>query len=108
VATLYAGLHEIADTVQRGVAVEGAKGTADQVIVALGSAGAFTAVVECFRGWLGRDRSRRIDVRWDEGGVERFVTLSGDGLDAESVREVARAAAHRLGGSTWPAGTGQS
>lgn len=108
VATLYAELQAVADTVRRGSAVEGTKGATEQVIVALGSVGAFAAVVECFRAWLGRDRSRRIEVRWDEDGVERFVTLSGDGLDAESVREVARAAAQRLGGSSWAEGTERS
>ena len=51
--------------------MEGTKGGADQVIVALGSAGSFTAVVDCLRAWLGRDRDRRIDVRWVENGAER-------------------------------------
>ena len=82
--------------------------TLDELIVALGSAGAFTATVECLRAWLGRDRSRRIDVRWDEDGAERFVTLTGDAIDVESVREIAAAAARRVGGQTWPASTGPS
>src|SRR5260221_9099120 len=70
VATLYADLHAQVDTVRRERPVEGAKGTIDQLIIALGSAGALSAVVDCFRAWLGRDRDRRIDVRWNDNGVE--------------------------------------
>lgn len=105
VATLYTELHGRVDTVRRARPVEGTKGTVDQVILALGSAGAFTAALECFHAWLRRDRSRRIDVRWNEDGVERFVTLTGDAVDVESVRMIARAAAQRVGGPPWPAGT---
>jgi hypothetical protein len=105
VATLHQELQARVDTVSRGRLVPGTKGTIDQLIVALGSAGAFTATVECFRAWLGRDKNRRIDVRWDEDGVERYVTFQGDAVDSETVREIARAAAARVGGPAWPAGT---
>ena len=99
--------HDIG-TLSRGSGQPGAKGGADTVIVALGSAGAFSAMVECFRAWLGRDHARRIDVRWDENGVERHVTLTGEGLDTESVRDIAKAAADRVGGQPWPASTERS
>jgi Effector Associated Constant Component 1 len=105
---LYSELRAQVDAVQRSREVPGMKGTLDELIVALGSAGAFTATVECLRAWLGRDRSRRIDVRWDEDGAERFVTLTGDAIDVESVQGIAAAAARRVGGKTWPAGTGPS
>jgi hypothetical protein len=105
VATLYADLHAQVDTVRRGHTVEGAKGTIDQVIVALGSAGAFSAAVDCLRAWLGRDRDRRIDLSWDENGVERRITLTGEAVDVETIREVAKAAVGRVGGPSWPAGT---
>lgn len=108
VVGLYSALHEQVDVVQRGRAAAGTKGMLDEFVVALGSAGAFTATVECFRAWLGRDRSRRIDVRWDENGTERFVTLTGDAIDVDSVREIARAAARRVGGPAWPASTAPS
>jgi Effector Associated Constant Component 1 len=90
---------------RRGRPVEGTKGAADQLIIALGSAGAFQAAVDCLRAWLGRDRDRRIDLRWEENGVERSVTLTGEAVDAETVREIAKAAVARAGGSQWPAGT---
>lgn len=97
VATLYADLHAHVDTVRRGYPVEGAKGAIDQVIIALGSAGAFSAAVDCLRAWLGRDRDRRIDVSWDENGVERHVTLTGETVDAETIQEIAKAAIGRVG-----------
>jgi hypothetical protein len=105
VATLHQELQARVDTVSRGRLVSGTKGTIDELIVALGSAGAFTAMVDCFRAWLGRDKSRRIDVRWDEDGTERHVTFQGDAVDSETMREIARAAAARVGGQAWPAGT---
>jgi hypothetical protein len=108
VAGLYSALHQQVDVVQRGRAVEGTKGTIDTIILALGSAGGFTATLECFRAWLSRDRSRSIDVRWDENGAERFVTLTGDAIDVDSVREIAKAVAQRVGGPAWPASTGPS
>jgi hypothetical protein len=105
VATLRRDLQTQVDTVDRARPVPGTKGTIDELIVALGSAGVFTVMVECIRAWLGRDKSRRIDVRWDEDGVERFVTFRGDAVDSETVREIARAAAARVGGQAWPAVT---
>ena len=105
VGTLYQDLDAQVGTVRRGRPVEGAKGAVDQVIVALGSAGVFTAVVDCLRAWLGRDRDRRIDVRWVENGQERSVTLTGESVDNKTIREIARAAVTRAGGAPWPAGT---
>ena len=106
VATLYASLAAEAGAVRRSRSVEGAKGAVDQVIVALGSAGMVQAVVDCFRAWLERDRDRRIEVSWDESGTERSVTLTGEAVDANTIREVAQAAVNRVGGPPWPAGTG--
>lgn len=108
VVGLVGELRREVDVDQRSTPVDGAKGTVDELVVALGSAGAFTAAVECLRAWLGRDRNRRIDVRWDEGGRERHVSLSGEAIDVDSVRLVAEAAARRVGGPGWPADTAHS
>jgi hypothetical protein len=105
VGTLYRDLAPQVDTFQRGRSSPGTKGTVDELILALGSSGALTAAVECFRAWLQRDKSRSIDVRWDEDGVERRVTFSGEAVDAATVREIARAAAARVGGASWSANT---
>lgn len=105
VATLHTDLHAQVDMVRRGYPVEGTKGAIDQLIIALGSAGAFSAAVDCLRAWLGRDRDRRINVRWDENGAERSVTLTGEAVDVETIREIAKAAVDRVGGPSWPADT---
>jgi len=105
VGTFYQELADRVDTYRRGRSVPGTKGTVDELILALGSSGALTAAVECFRAWLQRDKSRRIDVRWDEEGVERHVTFSGDDVDTATVKETARAAAARVGGLAWSADT---
>jgi hypothetical protein len=105
VAAFFDDLRGQADLVRRASPVAGTRGAVEEVIVALGSAGAFTATVEVVRARLARDRSRRIGVRWNEDGTQRFVTLTGD---VESVREIARAAARRVGGPAWPASTERS
>jgi hypothetical protein len=99
---LYTELDAVADVERHTRAVPGTRGSVEQVVVALGSAGVFTAAVECLRAWLGRDRGRRLDIRWDEDGVERYVTLVGEGVDVETVREMSRAVSRRLGGPEWP------
>jgi hypothetical protein len=105
---LYADLDDSVDTVRRDRPVAGAKGAVDQIVIAMGSAGVFTAAVDCLRAWLGRDRDRRIDLRWTESGVERSVTLTGEAVDTETMREVAKAAAAQVGGASWPTGTAPS
>ena len=108
VSTLYRELRAQVDVTRAERPVPGAKGALDQLIIALGSAGAFQAAVTCFRAWLGRDRDRRIDIRWEEGGVERSVTLTGAAVDAETIRDIAKAAGGQVGGAPWPAGTEHS
>ena len=108
VTALYAELNDSVDTVQRSRPVAGAKGMVDQLIIAMGSAGVFTAAVECLRAWLARDKNRRIELRWTQDGHERSVTLAGEAVDTQTMRELARAAAAQAGGASWPAGTAPS
>ena len=108
IASLYADLNAEAGAARRSRPVKGTKGAVDQVIIALGSAGTFQAVVDCFRAWLARDRDRRIDVRWDEGGTQRSVTLTGEAVDMTTIQKIAQAAVERVGGPSWPAGTAPS
>jgi hypothetical protein len=91
VATLYTDLHADVGTVVRGNPVEGTKGSIDQLVIALGTAGAFTAAVDCLRAWLERDRYRSVDVKWTENGAPRSVRLTGDAVDAGAIREIAEA-----------------
>jgi hypothetical protein len=103
--TLYRELRTQVDVVPGGQPVPGAKGAIDQLIIALGSAGAFDAAVMCFRAWLGRDRDRRIDLTWDDGGVTRSVTLTGEAIDTATIRDLATLAVKQAGGQPWPAST---
>src|SRR6185312_1395570 len=97
VASFTTELGAVVDTTQRVRPVGGTKGGITEVIIALGSAGVFTATVECLRAWLSRDRGRRVELRWDEGGVARSFTLTGDAIDSQTVREIAKAAIGRVG-----------
>jgi Effector Associated Constant Component 1 len=103
VGDLYTGLDEEVGGVRREVEhVPGAKGTVDTVILALGSAGAFTAAVEFLRAWLTRDRSRRLDVSWDVDGRTERVTVSGEAVDTQAIDRIAEAVAVRIGEKPWP------
>ena len=108
VRTLYTDLRGEVEVTRQDSPSPGAKGMAEQVIIALGSAGAFEAAVTCFRVWLGRDRDRRIELRWKSGEAERSVTLTGEAVDEETIRDIAKAAVGQLGGAPWPAGTEHS
>ncbi|HEX6596429.1 MAG TPA: hypothetical protein VF045_05810 [Acidimicrobiales bacterium] len=76
--------------------VEGAKGSVETLVVALGSAGAFTAAVEFFRAWIGRDRSRSLDICWSAEQGQCRVSIRGDAVDQETLQVVAEAAARQL------------
>lgn len=71
------------------------KGAVDAAVLALGSAGAISAAVTCFKAWLGRDKSREIVVRWTDGAVERELRLKGDQIDADTMRRLGEAALKR-------------
>jgi Effector Associated Constant Component 1 len=90
------------------VVVPGKKGVVDSVILALGSAGAFSSAVACFKAWLARDKSRRITLTWTQDGREEQIAFEGDAVDAESMRQLSEAIGRRLGGAEWQTGTGPS
>ena len=98
VAALYVLLGEDAGAVSlRGASVPGTKGAVDAVILALGSSGALTAAVACFRAWLKRDKTRTLTATWtDDTGAERAVTVTGDNIDQTSFRALAQAISKRL------------
>ena len=80
------------------VPAAGTKGMVESIIIALGSAGAFKAAVDCLRAWLARDRTRRIELAWTVDGHEERILLQGTAVsDAEFDRlaELVRARAAR-------------
>ncbi|MGP3927245.1 effector-associated constant component EACC1 [Streptomyces sp. 8N616] len=101
VATLNVALRKEVGTLSlRGVPESGAKGAVEAVTLALGSSGALTAAVACFRAWLARDKTRTLTVTWtDDQGAEQTLTVTGDHVDQASFQALAEAAGRRLGGS---------
>jgi len=73
----------------------GSKGGPEAIILALGSAGAFTAAIEVFRAWLARERSRRLTVTFQDGPTRRRLTVTGADLDRDSFRELTAIAVRR-------------
>ena len=92
---------EVGGVTRRRQPVEGTKGGADMVIMALGSAGAFTAGLEMVRAWLGRDRSRKLDISYTVDDRTETVSISGDGIDKDAMNRISDAVAARLGSAPW-------
>ena len=89
---------EVGGVVVRHTPEPHTKGAIQEVILALGSAGAFRAASDYLRSWLHRDKSRRLEIRWSEDDKEHTVVLDGDAIDSEALNVVARAVASRLSG----------
>ena len=66
---------------RRSTPQPGAKGAIDQLVLSLGSAGAFTASVELIKAWLGRDRGRKLVVKFFENGRLQAIELNGGAAD---------------------------
>jgi len=78
----------------------GTKGSVDELIVALGTSGAITAVVEIVRAFLDRDRTRNVEMTWtDAGGNERYVRVTAEGAASDALRPVVEALGRQLGHS---------
>lgn len=75
----------------------GTKGAVEAMILSLGSAGAFTAAVQCLRAWLARDKSRRVVITWTHDGHEERVAFEGDAVDAGSLQRLVQVAGEHLG-----------
>jgi hypothetical protein len=80
----------------RSTPVAGEKGATTEIVLALGSSGAIAAVVTTFQAWLARDRTRSLDITWEEGDRRRFVSINADDVDADVFEEIARASARDL------------
>lgn len=80
-------------------AAPGTKGTVDTIILALGSAGVFTAAVECFKAWLSRDRSRKLELTVSVDGREEKYTLEGTAVDDAAYERLAELVRGRIGGA---------
>jgi len=92
---------EVGGVTRRQEPVAGTKGGAEVVIMALGSAGAFTATLEMVRSWLGRDRSRTLDISYTIDDRTETVSIAGDAIDKEAMAKITDAVAARLGQAPW-------
>jgi hypothetical protein len=91
VADLVTGLERVpVSRVRRDRPLAGAKGAVTDVIVSLGSAGVFTAVVEVIKLWLGRDSGRTLKLSWSESGKVQTLELSGSELDETGLARLER------------------
>ncbi|WP_285574007.1 hypothetical protein [Streptomyces sp. RTGN2] len=100
VATLHTDLREEAGSVSLRDAPEtGAKGAMAAATLVVGSSGALTAAVACFRAWLVRDKTRTLTVTWtDDQGVEQTLTVEGRNVDQASFQALTEGVGRRLGG----------
>src|SRR5262245_36892063 len=100
VSDLHADLRREVDgfEVQSSLAA-GTKGAVDTVVVALGSAGAFSAAVSCLKAWLARDKARRVVLTWTQDGQQQQAVLEGDNIDVTSLRRLVEAISARVSGS---------
>lgn len=70
----------------------GSKGGPEAIILALGSAGAFSMALEVFRAWLARERTRSLSITVSDGDVRRRFTVRGSDLDRDSFRDLTQLA----------------
>jgi Effector Associated Constant Component 1 len=100
VADLRRDLHSEAGLLFRPPAAvsPGTKGPVDEVILALGSAGAFTATLDMLRAWLNRDKTRTVRASWlaDDGRRQELV-LSAENAAPETLAPLVEALASKLG-----------
>jgi hypothetical protein len=99
VKDLHDGLREQAGDVRKVVTpVAGRKGGIEEVILALGSAGAFTAAVTVFKAWIARDRGRTLTIRTKVDGKESQFEVSGTAADDATLKKLMEMAVGRVGG----------
>lgn len=99
VADLHDMLRSEAGDVRRQITpVAGRKGGIEQVILALGSAGAFSAAVAVIRMWLARDRKRVLEVSATVAGKKRAWKVAGTDATDDTLKEMMREVMSLTGG----------
>lgn len=79
----------------RRTPVPGTKGTTDQLIITLGSAGAFTATVQILRIWLARDKHRVVEVTFSGAdGSPQTVRISAENAGNDAIAPLILAASN--------------
>lgn len=83
---------------EESIPAPGAKGDISMVIAALGSAGAFTAVITVIQSWLSRERTRHVKIRVKNGDEVKEIDFDGD-TDSATMERLATEAMKHLGGA---------
>jgi hypothetical protein len=88
VSTLWEELASSAGELSRAVEkAPGLKGGGETIILALGSAGAVSAMVEVIKAWLDRDRSRSLTITTvNDGRGRRSISIHGDQVNNATMR----------------------
>jgi hypothetical protein len=77
----------------RRTPVLGTKGAVDQLILSLGSAGAFSVAVQMISTWLTRDRYRSVEMTFtDAEGNVKTVRVSADNAGSDALAPLISAA----------------
>jgi len=73
--------------------VPGTKGAVDQLILSLGSAGAFSVAVQLIGTWLKRDRHRSVELAFtDADGNPRSIRVSAENAGSDALAPLITAA----------------
>ena len=77
--------------------VPGTKGSIDQLILSLGSAGVFTAALDIIRIWLGRDKTRSVELSYiDRDGKEQRIKATATHADKDALAPLVAAMAGQI------------
>ena len=77
--------------------VPGTKGSLDQLVLTLGSAGVFTTVLDVLRIWLARDKTRSVELTYqDRDGVQQRLSVQATHADKDALAPVIAAVAAQI------------
>lgn len=79
---------EVGNVRRETKAVPGQKGGIESIIAVLGSSGVIQGIVEIFKSWLNRDKSRKITVTVQRDGQPTTITVDANGIDKSTLKEV--------------------
>ena len=77
--------------------VAGTKGSLDQLVLTLGSAGVFTTALDMLRIWLARDKTRSVELTYtDRDGKTQQLSVTATRADADALAPVIAAVAGQI------------
>lgn len=94
IAALIGDLRRGTESVRmRRTAAPGTKGSVDQLILTLGSAGVFSVAVQMISTWLARDRHRSVEMTFtDSSGQVQTIRVSAENAGRDALAPLITAA----------------